>query len=250
MKIHNFIISGGDTDAINFSKEDGSKFSKEELDELFKELNEISPEFMTWEMDGLYEKVLVLRAKNYVLYDGKKLLVKGSGLRIPNKEIALKECTDRFINSLLELSSESLIDIYNSYIQEIHDIKNVSRWTSKKTVTDAVLNPERANEQKVFDALEGTDIQEGDRFRFYFKFDGVTIKIDINPKTGKQRKTKKREYSLKLEQNWNNDHAIDKLLEKLYKNIKIFENVIDIKQFPNYNLTRNKKALSALLENK
>lgn len=249
MITHDFIISGGDTDAINFSKGDGGSFAREEIDQLFKELNEISPEFMVWEMDGLYEKVIVLRAKNYVLYDGKKILVKGSGLRVPNKEVALKECIDRFINSLLCISNETPLEIYHSYVKEIFNMKEINRWTSKKTITHAVLNAERSNESKVFDALEGKEYQEGDRFRFYFKFSHESIEEKLLP-SGKTSKTKKLNYILKLEEDYDNDHDVNKLLEKLYKNILVFENVLDAKQFLNYSKVKNKKALATLLESK
>lgn len=248
MNQHNFIISGGDTDAINFSKQDGSPFSKEEVDAIFKELNEISPEFMVWECDGVFDKVIVVRAKNYILYDGKKIIIKGSGLKVTMKETALKEMIKRFIDSMLELSKETPSEIYHSYVKEIHNIKDISRWCSKKTITASVLKPKRSNEQKVADALLGKGYTEGDKIKVYFKYDGERINEKISPKTGKVSRTKEKLFILKCEEDWDNDHSADKLLGKLYKNVQVFEKVLDMSLFPNFALSKNKKLLEEFLE--
>ena len=81
MKNHNFIIGPTDTDSISFCKPDMSPFSPEETKQLLAEINAMSPEFIEWEDDGYYEVCITLRAKNYVLWDGKKKTVKGSAFK-------------------------------------------------------------------------------------------------------------------------------------------------------------------------
>ena len=49
--------------------------------------------------------------------------------------------------------------------------------------------------------------------------------------------------SLCLEENWHGQHDKKVLLAKLYKTLKIFSNVIDIKQFKNYALKKNQVIL-------
>ena len=173
--------------------------------------------------------VVVLKAKNYALrkLDSAKVKTKGSALKGTTKERALQE----FMNGLIRVLMDSddapaaALDLYNDYVFEIHNLADISRWTSKKTVTEAVLNPSRTNEQKVADALAETDVQMGDKHYFFF---------DTND-------------ALVLQQNWTGNHSVERLLEKLFKTVKIFAPVLDIKLFPNYTLKRNQRALSSLL---
>jgi hypothetical protein len=69
---HNFVIGPCDTDSVSYCKQDMSPFTSEEIDNLLSEIKQLSPEFMEWEDDGYYDTCIVLRAKNYVLWDGKK----------------------------------------------------------------------------------------------------------------------------------------------------------------------------------
>lgn len=251
--MHDFQIINTDTDSILFCKKNGDNFTEEEQKNLIDELNSIMPDLIHWEHDGLYSCVIILKAKNYILHSPenkkKPIAIKGSALKVSNKELAMKECIKRFIDSMLDLSNETPLEIYHSYVKEIHNIKEISRWTSKKTITKAILNPERSNEQKVADALSGVAVQEGEKYRFYFKYDGEFIIEGISPKTGKPTKSKEKRYSLKLEQNWDNDHATEKLLEKLYKNIQVFANVLPMDQFLNYNLKKNQILLNEIIKN-
>lgn len=220
-KNKNFKLINGDTDSITFCKEDGSEFSIQEQKDLLLELNSLYPIGIVWEHDGIYKAILVLKAKNYALYDGTKLKIKGSALKATLKEKALQEFINRMIKSLLDLEAISPIDLYEEYVKEILTLKDITRWTTKKTITDKVLDPKRTNEQRVLDAIENIDVQEGDKVRLYFTPDG----------------------NVKLEQNWNNDHDINKLLEKLYKTLEVFDTVININNFLNYKLKRNKDKL-------
>lgn len=221
-----FKIPNGDTDSISFCKEDMSEFSEEEQVNLLKDLNSMFPEKIHWEHDGIFSGVLIIRTKNYALWDGKKLKIKGSALKATNKEPALQELIREIITSLMGISNEPLVQLYNKYIHEIFNLKDISRWCTKKTITDKVLNPERTNEQKVLDAIDVTEVQEGDKIYTYFDTEG----------------------NLKLRDNFNRDHNVDKLLEKLYKTLQIFENVVDMTVFPNYKLKKHKVMLQTLLE--
>jgi len=122
------------------------------------------------------------------------------------------------------VKEQKLIELYNQYVKEICDLKDISRWVSKKTVTSKVLNPERANEQNVLDAIDEDEVQEGDKVYLFFTKDG----------------------KLKQQDQWNSDHDVDRLLEKLHKTILTFSTILDKEKFPNYKLKKNKKALEEL----
>lgn len=223
MITHNFLLSNCDTDSVMFCKPDGVEFSIEEQEDLLKELNSLFPKRIHFEHDGLFSRVLVLKAKNYVLWDGKKLKIKGSALKASTKEKALKELIKEIIDSLLNERSD-LLEIYHRYIKECMNVKDITRWASRKTITEAVMNPERTNEQKVADALEGEEFQAGDRVYTYFKSDG----------------------SLELVKNFNGDYDQYKLMEKVYKTFQIFDSVIDLQDFIKYHLKTRRKFLEEL----
>lgn len=177
---------------------------------------------LRWEDDGHYEKVLVVKTKNYYMKKGNKVILKGSALRATMKEQALREFLQSFIEALLNKTSTK--EIYLKYVKEILNMKDITRWTSRANVTAAILSSNRTNEKKVRDALMGTEYTLGDKIHKYF---------DIND-------------NIKLAEHWKQDHSVEVLLEKLYSTICIFETVIDIKQFPNYTLKRNKNEISQI----
>lgn len=225
MKTHNFTLVNLDTDSISFSKEDGSLFSEEEQIQLLEELNSNFPDKIKWEHDGLYDKIVVLKAKNYILYQDGKIKKKGSSLKSSKTEKSLKEFMSEVIDCLVFEKKDNIINVYNKYIRIVNNLTDISGWCSKKTVTEAVLNPERTNEQKVFDALQGKQVQMGDKYYMYFAQDE----------------------SLKLQEHWSGDHDVNVLMKKLFNTLKIFQNVIDIKQYSNYTL-KNKKIQELLKE--
>lgn len=220
---HNFIIGPTDTDSISFCRKDMNEFSKGEITSLIQELNKLSPEFMLWEDDGYFPNVLVLKAKNYALWDGKKLKIKGSALRDTKREKALREFISEIIDSLL-FDKKNLQEIYIKYIKEANNIQDINRWAFKKTITASVLNPERANEQKVLDALKDSEYSEGDKRWFFFMPDE----------------------SLSLVERFNGEYNKNRLLEKVYKTLLIFSSVIDLSQFTKYHLIKNQKLLETL----
>jgi hypothetical protein len=222
MKQHNFIIGPTDTDSISFCKQDNSPFSKEELKALLDELNGISPEMMIWEDDGYYKTVIAIRAKNYVLekFDG-TITYKGSGVKSTMKEVALREFIVRIIKEILD-ETNRFTEVYNEYVQEIMDIKDISRWSSKKTITPSVLNPKRSTEQKIKDTIAGTEYREGDKIRVFFMPDKT----------------------LCLQEKFNGVYDKHKMLEKLYNTAVLFDTILVTEDlFINYKLVKNYKLL-------
>lgn len=214
-----FKLVNADTDSIAIC---GSTITINDSNrkELLSYINKLFPSGIKWEDDGLYDSVLVLKAKNYVLKNAGQVKMKGSALKATLKEKALKEFITRMLDSLLNQDGQTL-SIYNQYVKEILTLKDITRWSSKKTITDKVMNPQRENEAKVYRALSGSNYVEGDKVYMYFTKDD----------------------ELKLQENWNGDHCPIRLLEKLHSTLLVFETVLDVKQFPNYSLKRNQKLL-------
>lgn len=230
---HDFLIAPSDTDSISFCKRDMTGFTPEELKSLLGEINEQSPEKVLWEDDGYYDTIIALKAKNYILYDpnakkGKKqLTIKGSALKGSTKSEALKEFIKRVIDTMvytkeIEKINPSLQDVYNQYVGEIMKIKEIKRWSARKTLSSTMIKSTRTNETKVMDAIKGSDYREGDRFHVYYKPDD----------------------SLSLSENFDGVYNKPRLLENLYDTITIFDKVLPVKQlFTNYSLKRTYKLL-------
>lgn len=225
MTQYNFIIAPTDTDSISFCKPTGAEFLPEEVKSLITELNGISPEYMVWEDDGYYDTIICIKAKNYITrkHDG-TLVYKGSGVKATMKEVALREFIKEIIDEILN-DTNRFEEVYTKYVKEIMSIQDIKRWTSKKTITPAVLEPKRLQEQKLFDAIQGTEYVEGDKVRVAFLEDD----------------------SLCLEENINGNYSKDKLLNKLFDTAKLFSTIIEIDEvFKNYKLKKWKKDLELL----
>jgi len=219
-----FRIVNADTDSISFTKEDFSSFGKDEQDKLLMDLNSLYPDGISWEHDGIFDTLVVIKAKNYILYNEGKIKKKGSALLASTKEKALREFIDEVIDTIIN-KKETFKDIYIRYVKEIMDIKDISRWTTRKTISSNVINGTRANETKILDALEGVSYQEGDRVYMFFKEDKT----------------------LCLQEQYNGDYNKDVMLKKLFETGKVFQTVLDTAElFPNYALKRNKKLLEVL----
>lgn len=222
--MNNFQIVNADTDSISFCKSEHAYIPLEERKAFIKEINELSPEFMTWADDGYYKKVIILKAKNYVLQteDG-KIKYKGSAIKAPGKPQALREFIKRMIDLMLE-DKTTYVELYNEYAKEILNITDIKRWSDRKTLTATTFESQRTNETKMIDAIAGTEYVEGNRIWVYFKSDD----------------------SLSLIENFDGDYSRTKLLKKLHDTVKIFENILDIKMFTNYSLKRSQKLLEDL----
>jgi len=220
-KSNRFKLVNCDTDSISYCKESDEEISEQERNSLLESLNRLYPSKIRFEDDGYYKTVIVLKAKNYVLWDGKKIKTKGSALKATTKENALKELINETIQYILDGNENKIVELYHKYVKETLHVKDIKRWASRKSITEAVLNPERTNEQKVADALEGQEFQPGDRRYFYFKSDG----------------------SLSVVENFDGDYDKFKLIEKIWKTLQIFSAVIDVSLFPKYHLKRQRHLL-------
>jgi DNA polymerase elongation subunit (family B) len=231
--LHNFTLVNMDTDSISISKADKTYISKEERDQLLEEINSILPQMIRMDDDGFFDTVIVLKAKNYILYDGNKIKIKGSALKASGKGDAEKGLIKEFIDTIIHVHDEAeryhkLLSIYARYVQEaifIDTQEEMSRWTARKTISEKIMTSERENEAKVRRAIEGTDYVEGDRVRVFFMPDD----------------------SLCLIENFNGEYDRRKLLDKIYKTVLIFNTILPVKEmFPNYSLKRNRVNLSTI----
>ncbi len=71
------------------------------------------------EFDGRYEAMFCYKAKNYALYDGRKIILRGSALRSRGIEPFLKKLTDRLIHHLLGTGAESPVALLEDYRRRI-----------------------------------------------------------------------------------------------------------------------------------
>lgn len=220
---NNLTVINGDTDSISFKAKDEQDISITQRKQLLESLNSKFPEKIKFEDDGYFLKVITLKAKNYILWDGKKIKMKGSSIKDPKREPAVQEFIKDMINAIIEDNTDYL-SIYNRYVNEAMSVTDPFRWSMKKTITSKVLNAERLNEMKVLDAIKGTEYVEGDKPRFYYTPEG----------------------NLKLIEHWDGKYNVDKCLEKLYNSVYVFETIMDMGQFLNYKLKRNKKLLGEL----
>jgi len=229
--MQNFNLVFFDTDSITFCKPDGAEFSLEEQDVLQTALNSLFPQRIRWEKNFYVPKVVVLKTKNYVVFDPnnsnpkKKLTLKGSGIKASTKEPALKEFIRDIIDSML-FDRGDYREIYLRYAQEILGIRDMSRWVTRRTISDKVLSNTRTNESKIRDAIQGTDYVEGDRVYLYFRSDGT----------------------LNLLEKFSEDYCRKTLLRKLHATAQLFGEVLDVRElFPNLSLKRSAKYVEELL---
>lgn len=221
--MNNFSLVNLDTDSISFSKKDGASFSEEEQANLLISLNSLFPEKIKWEHDGIYESLIVLKAKNYITLQDGKIKKKGSSLKSSKTEKGLIKFMDEVISALLFQDETHLLPIYNKYIKLVNNLTDINDFTSKKTVTKSVLSPTRSTEQKILDAIGTKNVSMGDKVYVYF------TKPDAEGTS-----------QLKLAENWSNDHDPVQLMSRIYKTLTIFANVVKMDMFPKYHL-KNKK---------
>ena len=228
VKEKNFILVNCDTDAIGYCKSDMSIISKDEQVSLLNELNSLFPDKIRFEPDGYFSTFIVLKAKNYVMYDGNKIKIKGSALKSSKIESGLKDFQGEIIDSIIH-DTANYTQIYYKYIKEALNITDIKRWCSKKTITSKIFSSERTNETKVADAIAGSDYKEADKVWLFFKSDD----------------------SLCLAEKFDGDYSKEHLLLKLYKSVQIFSSVLPTKElFLNYSLKRNQKKLEEILNDK
>lgn len=106
-----------DTDGIYLSSPE--YFSHPES--LLKKMTGVLPAGIELEFDGSYPAMFCYKAKNYALYDGHKITLKGSALRSRGIEPYLKKLSDQLIRYLLgaeQTRPESLLEDYRARITD------------------------------------------------------------------------------------------------------------------------------------
>lgn len=225
MKSHNFEVIGGDTDGLAFKKPDQSPFTKEERKALLEELNGYMDGLIHFEDDGVFPVQLVIKTKNYCLVDESgKMKTKGSALKATTKEKALQAFLQEVIQLLLNDGQDFIYGTYMRYAKEILSLNDLTNWTSKHTITEAVLEGKGTAQVRIRQALKGRPVQQGDKIYLFFK-------------TPTERC---------LLENFDGTYDASILLGKLYDTLCIFETVIDVKAYPNLTLKRNKSILEGL----
>jgi len=244
---NSYVVSNCDTDSISFTT--GRDLSEENRLALLAELNNLYPSMIRFEDDGYYECLLVLKAKNYVMYDGQKMKFKGSSIKDQKKERALSEMLVLMLETLIHKNGENLRDIYVKYIKEALNPEDIKRWSQKKTITKAILNcaggESRKNELDVYHAIKGKSVQEGDKVYVY----PAVLKKTVEIKQFKNGNTKERitlETGLRLVDDWKQDHCTEKLVKRVVDTTDILANVVDSELFIDYTTKKNKDLLEAL----
>lgn len=268
-----FNLVNVDTDSFSiYSPDNTFEMTKESFRKFIGELNSIYPDIIKWEDDGAYSKVLVIAAKNYVLQkhpiwckpkdiDEKtglpKLKYKGSSIVDQKKEKALLSMMKEIIDALLEKKDEAALKtIYVKYIKQAMNILDINNWSTKKTVTAAILEKTTPAGEKAFNACkEAVDrgiiknIQEGDKFWVYQAMAGLVQKKvkgvpQFYKKTGEPVMVKNT--ILRYPQLWKNDHDSLHYVARVYDTALIFSNLVSPDIFTDYTLTRNQKLLETL----
>lgn len=244
-----------DTDSISISKENGSPWTKEERKAFCDYINSEMPDLIRWEDDGYYPKVLVVKSKNYVLFDGEKYTYRGGTFKDSKKEPIMKKFMEEMTLLLMtSFNTNDLVNIYEKYIEMCYNVEDIKPWCQKKTVTKSILKCKghellskeekkeqgiRKNETDVWDAVKDIEgLQEGDKIYLY----SAIVERRVETKTYKNGKTKEKVtevMGLKSASSWNGDHDIKKLVDRVYKTMLIFSKVIDVTFFTNYSLQKN-----------
>ncbi len=200
-----FILTGADTDSIAFCYPDGRDIGKPDRERILKEINSMFPDKIRFEDDGYYDTVIVVKAKNYLLKQGDKITIKGSALKATMKETALKDFLEKSLKLLMENKVEDLEELYMDYVDQIKYLKDIKPWCSKKTITESVLTQSTPAQAKVYRAIEGLPVQEGDKIRVFFKSNEEIC----------------------LEENFDGTFESGRLYEKLFKTVKVFEPIFE-----------------------
>jgi DNA polymerase, archaea type len=112
---HGCTILEADTDGIYLSSDEYF----ENPDALLALVAPILPAGIELEYDGRYAAMFCYKAKNYALYDGQKITLRGSALRSRGTEPFLKKLTDRLIAFLLGAAPESPLVMLGDYRRRI-----------------------------------------------------------------------------------------------------------------------------------
>ena len=122
-----FRLLEADTDGIYLSAEEFF----DDPEPLLKEAQAILPASIELEYDGKYTSMFCYKAKNYALYDGKRVILRGSALRSRGIEPFLKRLTQVLIDFLLEAGELNPAQLASEYEERIEsreiDIKEIAK---------------------------------------------------------------------------------------------------------------------------
>lgn len=235
MNNHNFKIVGGDTDSIMFCKQDMSPFSKEEQENLVKEINSLLPGYIKFKNDGSFARVIYLKAKNYLMVNDKgKWKIKGSALKSSTLEPILKQLLQEMLEAIVQDQQHLLVDIYEKYIKLVDIITDITPWCTKKTLSPTTFNSTRKNETDIIDAIQGTEYVSGDKvYLFVCTKEIPTGEIyQVGKKRGQPKMKTVRYY--KLAEHFDGEYDKPTYRDKLYKTVNRFSTVLDMVQFKEY----------------
>ena len=228
-----------DTDSIMISKKDESFWTPKERADLLEGMNEVFPDLIVWEDDGYYDRVVVVKPKNYALLEeGKdKVKIKGSSFKDAKKELSMKNMLSEIVTGLVY--EKEWYPIYDKYLKEISNIEDISKWCTKLSITETLLEGDTTDKKRKLAALEGLDYQIGDKVYLYKYQDGMRPKMAkgepvIMKKTGEPSMEDNIVYGIR--ENFNNVYHIPHYLKRIYKTLSILSNVIDIEKSPRYDL--------------
>ena len=251
-------------DTDSFSYTDNTLPTTEAFDKELKDLNSLYPKLISWEKDGkdgIFDKIIVVAAKNYILVRDGKVKYKGSSLTDQKKEPRLLKLLESYISVLLNVDSttkeQELLDLYNKCCSEVVNSFDVKDWVKKITVTKSILDPKRANEQKPLTAINEaiekkvlSGVQAGDKVWLYTAIDGerqhlVKGEPFIYKKTGLPKMIPNDVN--RVPELWNGkDQDTLYYLERVFDTTTILENIIDINNFPEYHTAKGNKLMESL----
>ena len=104
-----------DTDGIYLSSEE----YYEQPEALLAKMGKVLPKGIELEYDGKYDSMFCYKAKNYALYDGGKITLRGSALRSRGIEPYLKQLSDRLIQYLLGAVTEAPEELLKDFRERI-----------------------------------------------------------------------------------------------------------------------------------
>lgn len=239
-----YIVPNADTDSISICKNDMAIFNIDEQTAILDEINSFLPEMIKMEEDGYFDRVIVVKAKNYALLEHgkKKIKYKGSSFKSSTKEPALAELMYSVIESLV-FESNNFVDIYNQYLDEIRNIRDIKRWCIKKSITETLLQGNDSGKLKILDAIKSLDYSVGDKVYLFNDIDGQIQKKSkgelIFKKSGEPTMIDNCIYRNITD--FNDSYDKKHYLGRLYKTMTILSSVIDINLIKNYSLTKNYK---------
>ena len=214
-----------DTDSVKFTKLDGSPFTEDEHDTFYAGFSAQFPPLIKWDDDGEYSTFIVAKAKNYYCVDMKgKITKKGSAFKSSKMEAALKEFQQSVLDAIVAGRQCDAQEIYHRYVKEIYHASDITRWSSKKTMTQKVIDSKRKNEKTIRDAAKGR-YSVGDKFWVYYTADG-SLRDVADFEQGTQ--------------------DTKRLMKKLFMSSRIFNTFLPV-EFINYTLAKNVSKLRLLL---